>query len=170
MKFIVKYKKWLILVLLIFIFLSLSSDKKQEASIPDDTKAVVAKPVPTQVTTNTEVLQHDKRLLGMSISDGKIGFEKSFALAQSVGVSVVEIPVFWDESESSVGKFESKWLSLANQFYPAHHTKISLTIDPIDTNNLRMPKDLKDKAFNDPEVIARGPGGKIRLRNRQRIW
>lgn len=46
-------------------------------------------------------------------------------------------------------------MQIADQFYPAQRIKVSLEINPIDTNNVRLPKDLSGKAWNDPMVIER---------------
>ncbi|MBW6519117.1 MAG: hypothetical protein K0A89_11535 [ANME-2 cluster archaeon] len=61
----------------------------------------------------------------------------------------------WDDIESSPGNYGNKYLDIANQFYPANNMQISLSINPIDTNNLRPPPDLKDRDLDDPEVIER---------------
>lgn len=93
------------------------------------------------------------RLLGMDVTEGSIGFERAFALAKEAGLEVIEISVQWDNSESKPGKFTDTWLKIANQYYPATNTKVALSLNPIDTNNLRLPTHLKNKRFNDPEVV-----------------
>ena len=97
----------------------------------------------------------DERCVGMSISEGAIGFDKAFVLARSVGVEATEIPVHWDEAEPERGRYVDQWLGIANAFYPRHGMKISISINPIDTNSLRLPKYLKDKPLDDAEMIAR---------------
>ncbi|MFQ6121108.1 MAG: hypothetical protein ACE5KE_14630 [Methanosarcinales archaeon] len=95
------------------------------------------------------------RLLGISITEGSVGFDKSFAMAQDVGIQFIELPLNWDEIETSPGKYGNQFLNIANSYYPSVNTKVLLTINPIDTNTLHLPTDLIDKDFDDPEVIER---------------
>jgi hypothetical protein len=95
------------------------------------------------------------RLIGHGISEGANGFGEAFTLALDAGLEFIELPLPWDQVEKAPGKFENKTLKIANAFFPAQDVKIFLTVNPIDTNNLRMPEDLKNKSFDDPEVIAR---------------
>ena len=95
------------------------------------------------------------RLIGHGISEGANGFGEAFALALDAGLEFIELPLAWDDVENAPGQYESKTLKIANAFFPAQGVKIFLTVNPIDTNNLRMPADLKNRAFDDPKVIAR---------------
>ena len=79
----------------------------------------------------------------------------AFTLARDAGLEFIELPLAWDSIETAPGRYQSNILTIANAFFPARVVKVFLTVNPIDTNNLRMPADLKNKAFDDPEVIER---------------
>ncbi len=96
-----------------------------------------------------------QRLIGHGITEGTIEFGVAIALAQDAGLEFIELPLAWDSIEIAPGRYHSKILPIANAFFPARDVKIFLTVNPIDTNNLRLPADLKNKAFDDPEVIER---------------
>ena len=96
-----------------------------------------------------------QRLIGHGITEGANEFGVAFALAREAGLEFIELPLAWDSVESAPGRFHSNILTIANAFFPARNVKVFLTVNPIDTNNLRMPADLKNKAFDDPEVIER---------------
>ena len=95
------------------------------------------------------------RLLGLGLTEGAVGFGESFNIAQDLGVQVVELSLAWDDIETAPGNYENEYLDIANAFYPPNNVQVSLSINPIDTNNLRLPPDLKDKDLDDPEVIER---------------
>ncbi len=158
MRFFTKNKKWLIIafvILVVFLLLSSSNDKVTKNVIPSTSKISEKKSSLPKQNTQSSPQSRGGRLLGMSISEGKIGFDKAFAVAQSVGVKVIELPILWDDYEPNPGKYIESWLPVANEFYPKNGTKISLSLNPIDTNVVRLPEDLKNKSFNDPVVIER---------------
>ncbi len=95
------------------------------------------------------------RLLGLGLTEGAVGFGESFNISQDLGVQVVELSLAWDDIETAPGTYENEYLNIANAFYPPNNVQVSLSINPIDTNNLRLPPDLEDKDLDDPEVIAR---------------
>ncbi len=95
------------------------------------------------------------RLLGLGLTEGAVGFGESFELAQGLGVQVVELPLAWDDIETAPREYHNEYLDIANVFYPPNNMQISLSINPIDTNNLRLPSDLIGKDLDDPEVIER---------------
>ncbi len=88
-------------------------------------------------------------------SDDDYGY--AFSLAKSTGMQLTTLALMWDDLEPSPGNYEveTNWLQIANDFFPEQNLSITLVINPIDTNTLRLPQDLKDKAFDDPEVMAR---------------
>lgn len=156
MRFFPKDKKRLFIgIVIAIIFLLLISDK-------DDNKnmAVINTEKPSSEELHSRQISIDPqprsgRLIGMAISEGSIGFEKAFNLAYNTGVRAVELPVVWDDSEPKPGEYVSGWLPTANLYYPKAGVRLALSLNPIDTNNLRLPKDLKGKVLNDPEVISR---------------
>ncbi len=95
------------------------------------------------------------RLIGHGITEGANEFGAAFALARDAGLEFIELPLAWDSVETAPGRYHSNILTIANAFFPFRNVKVFLTVNPIDTNNLRMPADLKNKAFDDPEVIER---------------
>jgi len=97
----------------------------------------------------------EPRLLGIGINEGSIGFEKAFAAARSAGVQFVEIPNAWDDIEKKPGEFSNQWLDIADTYYPTVNVSLVISLNPIDTNKLRMPADLRDKRLDDPQVIQR---------------
>jgi hypothetical protein len=108
--------------------------------------------------TNAFPLQYQskgQRLIGHGITEGANEFGVAFALALDAGLEFIELPLAWDSIETAPGRYQSNILTIANAFFSARDVKVFLTVNPIDTNNLRMPADLKNKAFDDPEVIDR---------------
>jgi hypothetical protein len=103
-------------------------------------------------------LPKGERLLSIDLTmSSDDDFGKAFTLAREAGMQVTSLSLAWDDLESSPGQYGSdpNWLEIANLFYSEQGVPISLTLTPIDTNNLRLPDDLKDKPFDDPEVIER---------------
>ena len=96
-----------------------------------------------------------RRLIGHGITQGANEFGAAFALARDAGLEFIELPLAWDSVETAPGRYNGNIFAIANAFFPARDVKVFLTVNPIDTNNLRMPADLKNKDFDDPEVIER---------------
>lgn len=101
-----------------------------------------------------DVKPRGERLLGLGVTEGSIGYEAAFNEARAAGVQFVELAQQWDEVELSPGKFESLILGIANRLNPASGTAIVLSINPIDTANLRVPKHLRGQAFDSPDFIS----------------
>src|SRR5690349_18538805 len=104
---------------------------------------IVAPPVP-----------RGDRLLSIAVNEAADkDFGKAFARAQRAGLQVVGLPLAWDDLETAPGTYQPKinLLEIASQFYPAQKIKISLEVNPIDTNKVRLPKDLAGKAWDDPQ-------------------
>lgn len=96
--------------------------------------------------------------LAISLTDPADGdFGASFSLARSAGMTAVSLPIFWDDVEVEPGVFapEPNFLAIANQFYPAKGVAVSLELNPIDTNQRRVPADLANLPFDHPTVLAR---------------
>jgi len=96
-----------------------------------------------------------ERLLGLGINEGSVGFGKAFAAARDAGLQFVELPSQWDDIEPKPGEFTNKWLDIANAYYPGMGTRLVISLNPIDTNKLRLPADLSGKPLDDPAVIQR---------------
>lgn len=74
-------------------------------------------------------------------------------LQKTAGIQFIELPQQWDEVETAPGKYESEFAAMANEVYPALDTAIVLSLNPIDTNALRIPEHLKDTRWDSPERI-----------------
>ncbi|MBI2062225.1 MAG: hypothetical protein HYT64_00805 [Candidatus Yanofskybacteria bacterium] len=155
MAFLFRNKKWFIVILAIIAVVLLLSGKDKNNVVSNDTETSKYKSEPSQQLVKNVPKPRGNRLLGMGITEGGVGFDEAFALAQGAGVKVVELPTPWDDSEPEARQYVEGWLPIANQFYPKAGIKLAITLNPIDTNNLRLPKDLKNKSFNDPEIIER---------------
>lgn len=79
----------------------------------------------------------------------------AMAQAKSAGMQCVSLKLDWDDVEKRPGVFESPFPKIANGYYPGQKIQVSLRLATIDTNQNRIPFDLRDKPFNDPAVIAR---------------
>src|SRR3989344_5279388 len=154
MLFFSRNKKWFIILAIIIVVLLLSGKGKNNLVFDND-GGIEYTSTPSQQLKKNVPKPRGNRLLGMAVSEGKIGFEKAFALAQGVGVKVIELPTSWNDGEPEARQYVEGWLPIADQFYPQAGIKLAISLNPIDTNNLRLPKDLKNKSFNDPEVIER---------------
>jgi hypothetical protein len=103
-------------------------------------------------------LPKGERLLSIDLTvSSDDDFGKAFTLAHAVGMQVTSLSLAWDDLEPFPGQYgsEPNWPKIANDFYSQQGVAISLALTPIDTNNLRLPDYLKDKTFDDPEVIER---------------
>jgi hypothetical protein len=106
----------------------------------------------------TQPLPKGERLLSLDLTwAAHSDFGEAFLLGKSVGMQVTNLSVQWDELEPSPGQYTSpdEVLQNANSFFPTQDIAVSLMVGFIDTNNLRLPSDLSDKSFDDPEVIER---------------
>ena len=83
------------------------------------------------------------RLLGLGINEGSIGFEKALSAARDAGLQFVDLPSQWDDIETKPGEFTNQWLDIANAYYPAIGIRLVISLNPIDTNKLRLPADLR---------------------------
>ncbi len=113
---------------------------------------------PVPVTAESVPLPRGSRQLSIDITEGRDGdFNKAFDLAADIGIDVTELSIYWDEIETSPDVYnpETNWLAIANAFYSANNTAVSLTISVIDTTSARLPADLADRPFDDPEMIQR---------------
>ncbi len=111
-----------------------------------------------QIYAQNQAKPKGERLLSIEATEAADkDYDRSFALAREAGMQVTSLSLAWDDLETSPGQYgmEPNFLEIANMFYPSQGVAISLTLAPIDTNNLRLPDDLKEKSVADPEVIER---------------
>ena len=105
-----------------------------------------------------QTLPKTERLLSISITESSNkDYGYAFTLAKDAGMQVTGFSLKWDELEPTPYKYASdpNWFQVINDFFPTQAIAVSLMIGPIDTNNLRLPPDLADKSFDDPQVIER---------------
>jgi len=98
------------------------------------------------------------RMLGIDVSEAEgEDYDQAFQLAREAGMQFTSLSVAWDDLELRPGEYapDPNYLAIANLYYPAQDVPLALTITPIDTNRTRLPSDLRGRAFDDPEVIAR---------------
>ncbi|MHC4405486.1 MAG: hypothetical protein ACYTG0_38050, partial [Planctomycetota bacterium] len=70
----------------------------------------------------------------------------------------MELGLGWDDVEQAPRKYGHPTLDNAERIFPMFRLKVYLGIEPINNVNSRLPKDLKGKPFDDPEVIERYKG------------
>lgn len=99
-------------------------------------------------------MSSSERLLGFGVTEGSVGYEIAFGEAKRAGIQFIELPQQWDDIESKPGVYDSPFLAMANEVYPAFDTAIVLSLNPVDTTSLRVPAYLQGKALDDAEVVA----------------
>ncbi|MCA9357282.1 hypothetical protein H6784_04485 [Candidatus Nomurabacteria bacterium] len=145
---------FILTILVLTIFSSNKTEKpKNDNLVDNDVIAQEMQETDTngQSKTNLPVIPSGNRVLGISVTEGEVGFEKSYVKAKETGATLVTFALAWDDIEKSEGKFENVWLKIANSYYD-RKVPISLEVNPIDTNNLRVPKYLKGKNFSSDEL------------------
>ncbi len=77
--------------------------------------------------------------------------------AKALGAKASSLSVMWDEMETDPGRYSPQWdwPLIAGLFFPQLGLDFTLTFSVIDTVEDRRPDDLKDFAWDDPQVIAR---------------
>ncbi len=106
--------------------------------------------------TATVTLKGD-RVLGISISDRSDGdFNSAFLQAVDAGMQGTSLSLSWDDLEPSQGVYAAvpDFLQIANDYYGPRGTVLLLGINPIDTNNERVPGYLDGLAWDDPAMVA----------------
>ncbi|MHA1818928.1 MAG: hypothetical protein ACTSU2_09495 [Promethearchaeota archaeon] len=106
------------------------------------------------------VIPKGNRLLGIDINDrADNNYDAGVKDAQKAHIDFTTLALGWDTIEPVPDTYfnnsEDNYINIANIYYPQHNLKLVLEINPIDTNHLRMPDDLKGKPFNCSEVINR---------------
>ncbi len=101
-------------------------------------------------------LPRGQRLLGIAVGAAEDGdYPKAFATARSAGMQSVTLALNWIDLETAPGQYKNDLLALANRFYPAHQTAVDLILRPVNTNRKEVPADLKQTAFDAPEMQTR---------------
>lgn len=98
----------------------------------------------------------EDRMLGISVRElPSRSYDEAARLAAASGVRFATLPLQWDEVETTPGKYspETDWLAIATAYYPTIGWKVALEFNPIDTLADRRPAWLKDKPWDDPDVI-----------------
>ena len=95
-----------------------------------------------------------ERALGLGLTEGQVGFDRSFAIAQDLGVSVVELAQQWDEVDQGDGQLRSPILMAANKAFAQPQMSVVLSLNPIDTNRSRRPLRFAQHRFSDPACVV----------------
>lgn len=101
-------------------------------------------------------LDRGERVLGVAISDrADGGFNEAFLEAVDAGMQATSLPLAWDDLEVQPGVYAPAidYLAIASSYYGPRGTRLLLEINPIDTNNNRVPAHLAGRAWDDPELI-----------------
>jgi len=113
-------------------------------------------PTPVPVPGPDPVVQRGNRVLGMSINDREDGdFGLAYADAVGVGVHATSLALSWDDLETQPGVYAPSpdFLQIGAAFYGSAGTKVLLEINPIDTNNERVPAHLDGLVWDDPQLV-----------------
>ena len=98
----------------------------------------------------------EDRTLGIAVRElPSRSYDEAARIAAASGARYATLPLQWDEVETKPGKYspETDWLAIAAAYYPTIGWKVALEFNPIDTLADRRPAWLKDKPWDDPEVI-----------------
>lgn len=102
------------------------------------------------------VVPKGARILGVDVGTAQNNdFNAAFAKARKAGMQDIGLSLDWADLETSPGKYDLKWIEIANTYYSAAGVSVTLTIRPIHTNRSRLPADLQDRKLDEPVVIAR---------------
>lgn len=113
------------------------------------------------IATPTNPLPKGDRILELDANAAQNqDFDQAMDLARDLGAESIRLSVFWDDIETEPGVYnpDPNWLAIANQYYSSQKLAISLTISVLDTTEIRVPGDLEDRSFSDPEMEHRFKG------------
>jgi Secretion system C-terminal sorting domain len=82
-------------------------------------------------------------------------YDSCFSLGVKAGMKSVGLFQNWTAIETAPNVYNLAIMDIANQYYPANNMPVDLTITPIHTNNLELPSDLVNTAFDNPVLINR---------------
>lgn len=103
-----------------------------------------------------DVVPRGDRLLGIAISDRSDGdFNAAYLEAVDAGMQFTSLALPWDAVETAPGVIapDPDFLEIAAAFYAPRGTRLILALNPIDTNNRRVPPHLAGRSWDDPVVI-----------------
>ena len=103
-----------------------------------------------------DVVPRGDRLLGIAISDRSDGdFNAAYLEAVDAGMQFTSLSLQWDGVETTPGVYapDPNFLEIAAAFYAPRGTGLILALNPIDTNNRRVPPHLAGRSWDDPVVI-----------------
>jgi len=96
------------------------------------------------------------RWIGIDVNEAEgEDYDAAFALATEIGAGEVGISLDWNQIETAPGEYDATLFDIMNVYYPAYDMPVSLTLRPVHTGTLQVPRDLRRTAFDDPEMIAR---------------
>lgn len=122
---------------------------------PEEKKDTAVKQSSSAENKST-IKKKGSRILGFSINETEgVTFGSAYNQAIEIGSQMMTLPLPWDEVEKKPGKYKNPLLAIGNEFYPTNNLSLSLELNPIDTNNLRLPKDLKGRKFNNKQLANR---------------
>ena len=144
--------KSLIFALALLIMASVACDGSNETN---------SVPSYSSIPTPTNPFPKGDRILELDANASQNqDFDQAMDLARDLGAEFIRLSVFWDDIETEPGIYnpDPNWLAIANQYYSSHDLAISLTISVLDTTEIRVPGDLVDRSFSDPEMQNRIKG------------
>ncbi len=124
----------------------------------DGSNEINSVPSYSSIPTPTNPFPKGDRILELDANASQNqDFDQAMDLARDLGAEFIRISVFWDDIETEPGIYnpDPNWLAIANQYYSSHDLAISLTISVLDTTEIRVPGDLVDRSFSDPEMQNR---------------
>jgi hypothetical protein len=146
--------KWLrfLLAVLVLITASVACDES------GDTEPLPPAEDNTNPPSSDLVVPKGDRILELDANAPEVDdYDQVMELARELGVDSIRLSVYWDDIEVSPGQYQPdpNWLAIADQYYSAQGFSISLVISVLDTTEIRVPKDLQGRRFNDPELAER---------------
>lgn len=106
--------------------------------------------------TDGAPVQRNGRILAIDVNMPEHSdYVMAFKVAKSIGMQDVGLSLDWRDLETTALHYDYQWPTIANAFYPAANTSVSLTIRPIHTNRKVVPEYLMKTPMNDPEMISR---------------
>jgi hypothetical protein len=121
-------------------------------------------PVEEQVTesqsietvTESQSIEKGSRLLGVDITHvPNVDYATSLTEAEGIGIDFITLSISWDDLEPEPNQYNDSFLELVNSFYSSRDIELIFIITPIDGDHNRAASDLKNKSFDDEEVISR---------------
>lgn len=108
--------------------------------------------VQSQITPANNYISVDVSTFPQNAS---FNYDSCFALGANIGIGSVGLFQNWTAIETAPNTYNLSLFDIANVYYPFYNMPIDLTITPIHTNNLEVPSDLVNTAFDNPILINR---------------